>query len=1139
MPCYAISRLAACQRVLLCCLLAFACAAPAHALEKATVQLKWLHHFQFAGYYAAVEKGFYRDAGLDVTLVEGGPDVEAERTVAEGKADFGVGTSAVLLHRAKGEDLVVLGQVFQHSAATLLTPRKTGIRSVADMAGRKVMYSSQDGDMLALLRKNGLDENSIVKVPHHGDPRDLLTGRAEVLIAYSFNEPFILEQAGEAYLTFSPLAHGFDFYGDNFFTTRALAESRPAFVKSFRDATLRGWRYALDHKSEIADLILARYSRGKSKEWLMFEANQVETLIQPALVELGYQSPSRWQHISDVFVGLGMLPPGFDPKPVIYIPKQPFDHRPLIATILLFGGISAVLTVLTFTFRRLNQRLQGEVAERREAEEELRISEQKFATIFNLMPDMVGITRLDDGRFAEVNQGFEQWTGWTRDEAIGRSSLELGLWDRETRSRAVGIMRERDRLENFDFTMTTKSGARRQALMFLMPMTLEGEGYLCFLARDITEHRQTELAKQHSEAKYRRLYESMGEAFVSVAMTGTVTEYNNSFKEMLGYTDEELLSLTYRDITPEVWHAPEAETVASQVMERGYSDVYEKEFRRKDGRVFPAELRTFLVRDDAGEPAGMWAIVRDVTERKLVESALRESEQLLRESQQVAQMGSYVYDAATGLWSSSEILDKIFGIDGEYVRDVAGWLNIVHPDDRGAMKAYFAREVLAGHQPFDHEYRIVRRTDGEVRWVSGLGQLQLDVSGNVLRMVGTIQDVTERKKAEIELARAKEAAESANLAKSEFLANMSHEIRTPMNGIMGMAQLLEYTELTDLQKQYLHVIQMSSENLLALISDILDLSKIEAGKVELELKDFSLRGCVGDVIRTQVSVAHAKGLTITVDIPADIPDVLNGDQLRLKQILLNLVGNAVKFTENGGVDVAVALEECQGDRALLRFSIGDTGIGMKPEVIEKIFAPFSQADASTTRKYGGTGLGLSICTKLTDLMGGGIRVESVEGAGSTFHVVLPFTVTDFRREHRGGSPAQAYAGAPLRILLAEDNEINLNLFVELLRHGGHSLEVARDGGEALGHWEKSRFDVILMDVQMPGIDGVEATRIIRGRELENGRHTPIIALTAHAMREDRQKFLDQGFDGYVSKPFKMRTLEEEMRRCMSGPQPEA
>ncbi|RNC66691.1 MAG: response regulator [Desulfuromonadales bacterium] len=515
-----------CKHVLavLCCLLALSSVQPAHALQKATVQLKWLHHFQFAGYYAALEKGFYREAGLDVTIVEGGPNVEVEKQVSEGKADFGVGTSALLLHRAKGRDLVVLGQIFQHSPAVFLTPRKTGIRSIADMAGRKFMYSNQHGDMLALLKKNGIDENAIVQVPHQGDPRDLINGKAEVMIAYSFNEPFILEQAGEAYLTFSPLTYGIDFYGDNFFTTRKLVDERPEFVKAFREATLRGWRYALSNKAEIADLVLAKYSREKNRDWLLFEANQMETLIQPDLVELGYQSPSRWQQISEIFTGLGMLPPGSDPSAIIYHPKTPKDYRALLLTILVSGAIIAVLASMMLTFRRLNLRLHAEIAERTQAEEELRISEQKYANIFELMPDMVGITRLADGCFVEVNRGFERCTGWKKDEVVGRSSLDLGLWDRDTRARAIEIVGEKGHLEDFDFTLTIKSGASRHAVMFLIPITLEGIQYLCFLARDVTEQRmmQAEFLKSQK-------LESL-----AVLAGGIAHDFNNILTAIMG-----------------------------------------------------------------------------------------------------------------------------------------------------------------------------------------------------------------------------------------------------------------------------------------------------------------------------------------------------------------------------------------------------------------------------------------------------------------------------------------------------------------------------------------------------------------------------------------------------------------------------
>jgi two-component system, sensor histidine kinase and response regulator len=549
-----------------------------------------------------------------------------------------------------------------------------------------------------------------------------------------------------------------------------------------------------------------------------------------------------------------------------------------------------------------------------------------------------------------------------------------------------------------------------------------------------------------------------------------------------------------------------------------------------------------------------------------------------------------------------------------------------------------------------------------------------DKAGQVTGIAGVGRDITERQKVEREMQRAKEAAEAASRAKSEFLANMSHEIRTPLNGVMGMTDLALDTQLTAEQRDYLETVKTSSDSLLTVINDILDFSKIEAGKIDLEKVDFNLRDSLESTLKTVALRADEKGLELLCEVAPEVPETVCGDSTRLRQVIINLVGNAIKFTEQGEVAVKVQIESRNGTDCVLRFTISDTGIGIPEDKRELIFAPFCQADTSTTRKYGGTGLGLTISTRLVEMMGGKLWVESEEGRGSQFHftallgaadtkdtkigAIAPpeilrgvkvllvddnrtnrrilegmlgrwemkttsvgdgegaleqlsaardarepygliltdmhmpkmdgFTLIERIRHrpelatatimmltsagHRGDAArclelgVAAYLLKPirqselreaiarvlgahphdgaislitrfslhdardpsafLRVLLAEDNTVNQRLAVRLLEKRGHRVAVAGNGREALDALEKEKFDLVFMDVQMPELDGLEATAIIREREKSSGRHQPIIALTAHAMKGDREKCLAAGMDGYLTKPIRPQELEE-------------
>jgi PAS domain S-box-containing protein len=1409
--------------------------------DKVRLQLKWQHQFQFAGYYAAQAQGYYRNAGLEVEILPATPGEDPVRQVLEGKAEFGVGSTDLLLLRDQGLPLVVLAVIFQHSPLALMTLKGDGIQTIHDLAGRKIMIERGAAELHGYLRREGIAADKFTLVPHTFDVQALLAGAVDAMSVYVTDEPFTLKEAGRDYLLYSPRAVGIDFYGDNLFTTEDLLRRKPELVKRFREASLKGWEYAMQHQGEVAQLIYDRYSQRHSLEHLRFEARQMEPLLQTALIEVGHMNPGRWRNIAEVYAELGMLRRDFDLTGFLYAPK-PRDLTWLYGVV---AGVTLLLLIAVLTalrFARLSAALRKSTVERERIAAALRESEEKYRRFFMDSPDAYLIIR--DGVFVDCNRAAEMMMGAGRAEIVGCSPDGLSPeFQPDGKPSTVAVQEKIARaLEcgrlTFEWVHRRRDGTDFPVEVAIATIRVDGRDAFFTTWRDIGERKRGEAALAEREEQLRNLFENAPVGIYHSNLEGRMVEANPALAAMLGYAYPEELTTTIVDMTTQVYDDRDLRPriIAQMLATDGWVQLDDVVWRRKDDRRIRVDMTGRKVLNKTGAVAYLEVFIEDITARKQAEEALRESLERYELAIKGTTDGIYHWNIATGEDVHSPRYRELLGYAADDLPDsLNGFEAIVHPDDLPRVKA--AQEAhLLRHDPYNIELRL-RTKQGDYKWFVSRGQAEWDAAGQPLRMsgsiteiterkhaeeeillhnkrlqrladilqhpsetvqefldytleqalqltdskygyiyhyheerrefflntwsrdvmpecavvnpqtcyaldqtglwgeavrqrrpimvndfqaaqplkkgyptghvhltkfltvpifrgdrivgvvgvankytdytetdifqvqllmdavwsvterrqaelalqaseakfsqafiastyaititraadgavievnpafetmtgycraevlgkttldlalwedsgdrqhflsllvergridqqeyrfrkkdgaiiigllsarlftlnnervlLGNITDITERKQMEEELARSKDAAEAANRAKSQFLANMSHEIRTPMNAVIGLTHLALQTELTPKQADYLHKIQSSGQALLGLINDILDLSKIEADRLALEQIPFSLDEVLDRIATMTTQKAEEKGLTFWFHVDPATPRHLLGDPLRLGQILLNLVNNAVKFTAQGEVVVAVSPQSQAGGQVRLRFAVRDTGIGILPAQQSRLFEAFSQADGSTTRRYGGTGLGLAISKKLADLMGGDISVASAPGVGSTFTCLLPFTLDtaadEAEQEVKSNSGVVDVAAEPrptlsgVRVLLVEDNDINQMVAREILERFGLIVEIAGTGRLAveLLRAQPDRYALVLMDLQMPEMDGFEATRLIRGELALTD--LPIIAMTAHALEDERRHCLASGMNDHVAKPIDPPTLLTVLSRWL-------
>ncbi|MCK9566846.1 MAG: PAS domain S-box protein [Methanothrix sp.] len=671
-----------------------------------------------------------------------------------------------------------------------------------------------------------------------------------------------------------------------------------------------------------------------------------------------------------------------------------------------------------------------------------------------------------------------------------------------------------------------------------------GNEFLVGVTRDITDRKMAEEALRESEERYRQLSEDMP-VFVSAFLPdGTLTYLNKTLTtlddlapaEAIGRNFFEFLAPTDQETVKEILGA----LTPQQPIE-----THEQRYLRRDGRVVYHEWTNRAFFNEFGQLIRYQAVGLDITSRKQAEEALLEYEQRLMDIIDFLPDATFVIDRDGKVIAWNKAIEAMTGIlakdmigkgDYEYALPFYGSRRPILVDL--ILKA--DRDTECKYDHIEKKGRVLRgeaympNMRGGIVYLMGSAAVLYDSAGNVFGAIESIRDITEKKQAEDRLIEAKEAAEAAVRSKSEFLANMSHEIRTPLNAVLGLTGLLLNSDLTAQERDYVETVRSSGNTLLSVINEILDFSKIEGGKMELECQPFDLRECISVAVDLVKAAADQKGLVLKHDLDESIPAYFKGDVTRLRQVLVNLLGNAVKFTHTGTIEVSVTAKPMQTTNSRqyeLHFSISDTGIGIPVEKVDRLFQSFSQIDSTITRKFGGTGLGLAISRRLVELMGGEIWVVSQQGLGSTFH----FTILAEEAEKiaipsdscavRAKTAARRDTAKPLRILLAEDNAINQMVAIQMLKKLGYSADVAGNGLEVLQAIERQPYDVVLMDVQMPEMDGLVAAQEIRKLWPKGPR---IIAITAYALKGDRERCLAAGMDDYISKPI----VIEELRKVL-------
>ena len=953
-------------------------------LRNVTLQLKWRHQFQFAGYYAAIEKGYYKDAGIHVNLLEAVEGRNPSEAVYEGKAEFGVCTSDILLMRSRQKNGVVLATIFQHSPQILLASKQSGIEHVQDLIGKRIAMEPNAADIIAFMNDEGVSLNRCIIDQHKFNADKLINGKIDAISAYSTDEPFTLKESNFDYTIISPSMGGIDFYGDVLFTTEALIKRDPVLADNFRKASLKGWQYAMDHPQEIIELIYSRYSQRHSVAHLQFEAERMKHFIMADVVEPGYTNPGRWESIAETYKKLKMLDPSFTTEGLLYSDYMKQGMKIPWKWISVFLLIIVIIGSAAYFFYTSSVNLKNEIRNRLKTEKDLHDSDLQYRAILAASPDNITITDLG-GRILMVSPaGVKMFGGEVQEEFIGLTLSDfIATVDLERAQSNIMLM-----FQGIMQGPGEYQGLRANGTIFDIEVNGEfirnAEGQplqMIFVVRDIGDRKRAEEALRESEEKHRILFMDSPDAYL-IIIDGVIVDCNHAAEVMLHGDRLRITGQTPDALSPEF--QPDGRKSTESALQKindalnTGTNSFEWLHRRFDGSEFIVEVSIAAMMLQ-GKHA-LFIAWRDISARKQAEKLLHESDDRYQSIFQNNHSIMLLIDPDTGAindanpaackyygWSLAEICKKhISEINTSSLSEVSAEMQLAKEEKRN----YF----IFKHRLANGNVRNVEVYSNPIKF------------GHLTLLYSLVHDITERMRAENEIKRNHKKLLELNAEKDKFFSIIAHDLIGPFNGFLGLTKLMA-EEVPDLNQDEIQKIARNmrdtATNLFGLLENLLEWARLQRGITNFNPESFLLMPMISAIIPPAMDMANKKGIEIRYEIPGDLE--IFADEYMLSSTIRNLASNAVKFTPRSGT-ITIAAKQISGK--YVEISIKDTGIGMKQEMVDNLFIFDVNTSRKGTENESSTGLGLIICKDFIEKHGGRLWVESEEGKGSTFYFTM-------------------------------------------------------------------------------------------------------------------------------------------------------